>query len=149
MRLPLDVANSTGTGFKVFKLTSSNFETWHADETPKDAAGLADQLELYADHLVLGRSQLDVLYELLLKAGLPLTARVEEREAAGLRVFSVADGLLLVCLEDPVTQDALRAMMALKPERVICLDHAFQGNDQLKANTVLEMKSHGIEFRTA
>jgi adenine-specific DNA-methyltransferase len=32
---------------------------------------------------------------------------------------------------------------------VICLDIAFAGNDQLKANTVLEMKSHGIEFHTA
>jgi adenine-specific DNA-methyltransferase len=39
--------------------------------------------------------------------------------------------------------------MARKPKGVICLDIAFAGNDQLKANIVLEMKSHGIEFHTA
>ena len=34
------------------------------------------------------------------------------------------------------------------PQRVIYLDAIFGGNDQLKTNTVLELKSHGIEFRT-
>jgi adenine-specific DNA-methyltransferase len=147
-QLPLEDLSGQDLGVKVFKLTSSNFETWNADETPKDAAGLAEQLELYADHLVPGRSQLDVLFELLLKAGLPLTARIEEREAAERRVFAVADGLLLICLEDPISQEALRAMMALQPQQVLCLDHAFRENDQLKTNVALEMKSHGIEFHT-
>ena len=44
---------------------------------------------------------------------------------------------------------ALRGLMARKPKGVICLDIAFAGNDQLKAKTVLEMKSHAIEFHTA
>lgn len=39
-------------------------------------------------------------------------------------------------------------MIEIKPRRVLCLDHAFRGNDQLKTNTVLEMRSHDIEFRT-
>ncbi|MGD9855049.1 MAG: hypothetical protein AB7U20_08865 [Planctomycetaceae bacterium] len=39
-------------------------------------------------------------------------------------------------------------MIALAPERIICLDTAFGGNDQLKTNTVIEMKSHKIEIRT-
>jgi adenine-specific DNA-methyltransferase len=56
--------------------------------------------------------------------------------------------MLLICLADAITQDCLRGMIALAPQRVVCLDPAFKGNDQLKTNTVLEMKSHGIEFRT-
>jgi hypothetical protein len=39
-------------------------------------------------------------------------------------------------------------IIALEPQRVICLDAAYGGNDQQKTNTVLEMNSHGIEFRT-
>ncbi len=39
-------------------------------------------------------------------------------------------------------------MTERKPKQVICLDAAFRGNDQLKTNTVLEMKSHGIAFHT-
>ncbi len=56
--------------------------------------------------------------------------------------------LLLICLANPITRECLRAMIELQPQRVICLDPAFGGNDQLKTNTVLEMKSHNIEFRT-
>ena len=78
----------------------------------------------------------------------PLTAKIEEKDVAGQTAYSIADGLLLICLANPITQECLRAMVELQPQRVICLDPAFGGNDQLKTNTVLEMKSHGIEFRT-
>ena len=47
-----------------------------------------------------------------------------------------------------MTAKALRGMVSLKPRQVICLDNAFGGNDQLKTNTVLEMRDHDIEFRT-
>ena len=50
--------------------------------------------------------------------------------------------------ERQVAQEALREIITLNPQRVLCLDVASAGNDQLKTNVVLEMKSHGIEFRT-
>jgi adenine-specific DNA-methyltransferase len=61
----------------------------------------------------------------------------------------VADGALAICLERKVAHETLRGIIARKPRGVICLDIAFAGNDQLKTNIVLEMKSHGIEFHTA
>jgi len=106
------------------------------------------QLKLFADHVLPDRGEQDILYELMLKAGLPFTAKIEEKDTAGQTAYSIADGLLLICLANPITQECLRAMIELQPQRVVCLDPAFQGNDQLKTNTVLEMKSHGIEFRT-
>ncbi|MGH7572076.1 MAG: hypothetical protein ACREMK_09570 [Gemmatimonadota bacterium] len=51
-------------------------------------------------------------------------------------------------LEDPVTEELMRAVTALEPRRVLCLDRSFRGNDELKTNTVLEMRSHDIEFQT-
>ncbi len=63
-------------------------------------------------------------------------------------MHSIADGNLLICLENPVTQALLRGMMALEPLQILCLDAAFHGNDPLKTNAVLEAKSHGITFRT-
>jgi adenine-specific DNA-methyltransferase len=64
--------------------------------------------------------------------------------------FSISAGNLVVCLESSIAAETLRAAAALdpKPIQVICLDHAFEGNDQLKTNVVLEMESHGIQFRT-
>jgi len=135
-------------GYKYFKLTSSNFKLWNADEAPKDGESLANQLRLYADHLVPGRTQEDILYELLLKAGLPLTVKIQEREVAGQKVFAVDEGLLLICLEEKIAAETLRGMITLGPQMVLCLDHAFAGNDQLKVNIVLEMRSHDIKFQT-
>jgi adenine-specific DNA-methyltransferase len=135
-------------GFRTFKLTSSNFKVWDATDAPESQEAVANQLKLFADHVLPDRSEQDILYELMLKAGLPLTAPVEEKTVADLTVYSIAGGLLMICLADEVTQEVLRGMIELAPQRIVCLDAAFKGNDQLKTNTVLEMKSHDIEFRT-
>lgn len=147
-RLPIDGGHPQSLGLRVFKLTSSNFKIWSGDEAPKDAETLGKQLKLFADHVDRQRSQQDILFELILKAGLPLTAKIDTKTVAGQPVFSVAKGMLLICLADPITQDCLRGMIALAPQRIICLDPAFKGNDKLKTNTVLEMQTHGITFRT-
>ncbi|WP_419184822.1 site-specific DNA-methyltransferase [Botrimarina mediterranea] len=140
-------SESVDVGFRLLKLRASNFKIWDGSEDTNPEA-LQSQLELFADHVLPDRSEQDVLYELLLKAGLPLTAAIEEKAVAEQKVYSIAEGLLFICLANPITQECLRGMGELEPERIICLDAAFGGNDQLKTNTVLEMKSHGIEFRT-
>lgn len=135
-------------GFKAFRLTSSNFQVWNPSEVDAGSTNLAQQLELFAEHVKPDRSQQDILFELVLKAGLPLIAKIESLEVAGQTVYSVEDRELMICLENPVTYECLHEVIALEPERVICLDSAFLGNDKLKTNVVLEMKSHGVTFRT-
>ena len=135
-------------GFKVFKLQSSNFKAWNVEQ-PKDDAELAKQLTLHTDHLVEGRTQEDVLYELLLKSGFPLGTKVEKIALAGKSVFSIADGAMLICLEKKLTSEVIKAMADKKPERVVCLDAGFADNDQLKTNAVQTMKSKGVtKFQT-
>ena len=135
-------------GFKVFKLQSSNFKAWNTEQ-PKDDADLAKQLTLHVDHLVEGRTQEDVLYELLLKSGFPLDTKAEKVTLAGKTVFSVADGMMLICLEKQLTPEVIKAMADKKPERVVCLDAGFADNDQLKTNAVQTMKSKGVtKFQT-
>lgn len=135
-------------GFRVLKLASSNFKVWDATGSQGSSEAVANQLKLFADHVLPNRSEQDILYELMLKSGLPLTAPVDETTVAHLTVYSIAGGLMMICLADEITQDVLRGMIQLAPQRIVCLDAAFKGNDQLKTNTVLEMKSHNIEFRT-
>jgi len=144
----LDLDGRQDRGFRVFKLAESNFTTWEA-EKPKDAEGLARQLEMYVDHIRVGRSAEDLLHEILLKSGFPLTTRVESVTLVDRSVYSVAEGALLVCLERDLTLEVIRAMAATKPERVVCLDAGFAGNDQLKANAVQIFKTKGVtSFRT-
>lgn len=136
-------------GFRAFKLSSSNFKIWNANQAAAtDAQQLAEQLQLYANNMQGERSQDDILFELVLKSGLPLSSKVEQIEMEGKPVHAIADGQLLICLENPINQGLLRGMMAREPLQILCLDAAFQGNDPLKTNAVLEAKSHGITFRT-
>jgi adenine-specific DNA-methyltransferase len=146
--LGLDASKGQNRGFRCFKLAESNFKSW-APEAPKDAAGLAKQLELHMDHVRMGRTAADLLYEILLKSGFPLTTPVETLQLAGKTVHSVASGALVVCLERALTLELIRAIAEKKPERVACLDQGFAGNDQLKANAVQIFKTKGItSFKT-
>lgn len=134
-------------GFKSLKLDSSNFSLWDGEKAI-DPEYLENQLKLYAEHVNSERTQFDILYEILLKTGFSLTSNIEEQKFGKLNVFNIEEGALVVCLEDKVDQTGLGAIIESKPRQVICLDCAFQHNDQLKTNTVLEMKSHGITFHT-
>ena len=68
---------SLDRGFRVFKLAESNFKPWDA-ESPKDVATLTTQLGLHVDHIRDGRTAQDLLFEVLLKTGFPLTTPVED-----------------------------------------------------------------------
>jgi adenine-specific DNA-methyltransferase len=139
-KLDLAGGRKQDRGFRVFKLAESNLKTWNAD-APKDPEDLAEQIELHIDHIRPDRTQEDILFEILMKSGYPLTARVEPLELAGKKVFSIADGALLVCLEKTLTMEVIQAIAARGPERVVCLDEGFAGNDQLKANAVQTFKT--------
>ena len=135
-------------GFRVFKLAQSNFRPWDADG-PRNAEELAHQLELHIDHILEGRTQEDILYEILLKSGFPLTVSAEELRLAGKRVYNVGEAELLVCLEEEIPMELIRAMAERKPQRVVCLDRGFDGNDQLKANAVQLFRTEGVtSFKT-
>ncbi len=141
-------------GFKVLKLDQSNFKQWQAParNTPDDE--LIQQMELHIDHVQEAVDPEAILYELLIKAGFMPTEKVETLTLAGKTVYSVAEGGLLVCLENEINDELIQAVADAEPAQFICLDKAFQGNDQLKANAVQTFKALNqnrevtIEFRT-
>ena len=147
-KLDLSGGKKPDRGFCVFKLGESNFRLWDG-ETPNDATDLARQLELHVEHIRAGRTTIDLLYEILLKSGFPLTAPVEMLTLTEKTVNSVAGGMLIICLERELTLELIRAIAEKKPERVVCLDVGFAGNDQLKANAVQIFKTKGVtSFKT-
>lgn len=141
-------AKKQDRGFRVFKLAESNFKPWNA-EVPHNAPALEKQLDLHVEHIREGRTAHDLLYEILLKSGFSLTTPVEALTLAGKAVHGVAGGALLICLERELTLELIRAIADKKPERVVCLDEGFAGNDQLKANAVQIFKTKGVtSFKT-
>ena len=136
-------------GFRVFKLATSNFNVWSADTERATPETLVKQLELHVEHVQKGRFWEDLLCEVLLKSGFPLTTPVETFGIEGKAVHSVANGAMLICLDRNLTHETIKAIADLKPQRVVCLDEGFAGNDQLKTNAVLIMNSKGVtKFQT-
>lgn len=132
-------------GFKVFKLSDSNFKQWRSDI--KTAGQLAKQMTLFVDNVKPDTLQENILYELILKTGLDLNVNAEVKKANGKQYFVIDKGMLIICLEKNITKSLIDKILKLKPEKFICLDRAFESNDQLKTNTALQMESEKIEFK--
>jgi adenine-specific DNA-methyltransferase len=127
-------------GFKVFKLRESNFKNWRSKiKTEEELVG---QLQGHIEPLDENAATEDVLYELLLKSGISLTAKIEGKEN-----YFLIDGSGLVLILEKVNEEVIKRVIAERPGKVITLDRLFKGNDQLKTNTALQMKDAGIDFR--
>lgn len=136
-------AKDLDLGFKVFKLDSSNIKGW--DGNPDN---LVDNLFDSQDNIKEGRTEEDVLFEILLKYGLDLTLPIDEKIIEGKKVFSVGFGALFICLADGITSKVAEGIgawkEALNPEvcRVIFKDSGF--GDVEKTNSVQTLKRFGI-----
>lgn len=87
-----------------------------------------------------------MLFELMLKHGFMLTAPVEKRSAGKAHYYFV-DGKLAVAIRH-LNAAIIQDMLSNKPQVVVCLDAVFKEDDALKANTQLQFKDAGIEFRS-
>ena len=137
-------------GFRVFQLDSSNIQTWDPDR-----ADLAASLETHAKNLKEDRTDLDILFELLLKLGLDLTVPIVQRTIASKTVHSIGSGILLVCLAESITpaeaEHVALGVVAWHKEQapagestVVFRDNAF-ADDVAKTNLVAILHQHGLE----
>jgi len=134
--------NNFDSGFKVLKLADSNFKQWQQIEG-KDAKALAEQMKLFVDPVSESATIENMVYELLLKSGKDLNSLIKKKDS-----FYTINGNELVLLLEKATQEIIDSVIAEKPIKVVALDKLFKGNDQLKTNTVLQMRDAGIEFKT-
>ncbi|HEY8689512.1 MAG TPA: site-specific DNA-methyltransferase [Chitinophagaceae bacterium] len=135
------INHGSDNGFKVFKLSPSNFKIWRGNEITEE--NLVTQLDAFTNPVKEESKADNMLYELMLKAGYLLTDKVETKG----KYYSVNDGELIIALEE-LNQKIIDSIIAAQPKKVITLDNLFTGNDQLKTNTVLQMKDAGIYFKT-
>ncbi len=144
-KLDLDQSTNQDLGFKVLKLDKSNFRQWQQLDPATPPEKVAEELFKHIDHVDSKATPEDLLYEILLKSGFTPTEKVETKTIAKKQVFSVGEGALLLCLEDEVTKELINAVAELEPMQFICLDSAFHGNDQLKANAVQTFAARNMQ----
>jgi adenine-specific DNA-methyltransferase len=136
-------------GFRAFRLATSNIKAWSPDR-----ADLEGTLLAHAEHLEEGRSQDDLLHELLLKRGIDLAVNIEVKKVAGKTIHSVGFGVLFACLDqniaaaevEAIAQGVLNWHKELEPEtdtHVFFRDSAF-ADDIAKTNMAAILEQNGI-----
>jgi adenine-specific DNA-methyltransferase len=135
-------ANGNGQGFRVFKLAPSNIRRWTGVEEKKVDTYLA-QLEAFTDALAPGWKPDNVIWEVALREGFSLTARIEKITASkGGTYWRVSDleqeRTFTICLDDVLTLDSVQALGLSKNDVFVCRDVAL--DDTLAANLALQCR---------
>lgn len=139
---PLDV------GFRVFKLDTSNLKTWDATPIENEQLDLLYQRMNTMIHRVKPeRTDLDMIYEIMLKLGVPLTYTVTPFSINNKTVYGVGnDCLLLVCLAEDVQPEDVEQMIEYAPAKIIISRDSF-ADDTAMANAYYILRDHGIELK--
>jgi len=138
---PLDV------GFKVFKLDTSNLKTW--DGTPIGDGQLTmfyERLNSMIDTVKDDRSDMDVVYEVMLKMGITLDTPVTYIEVNNKIVYIVGEFLLMVCLANNITAEDMEGMAAYAPAKIVCAEAGF-ADDSALSNAHYILKDKNIELK--
>ncbi|MEB6618457.1 site-specific DNA-methyltransferase [Enterobacter roggenkampii] len=136
-------------GFRVFKLDTSNIRPWEAT-----AESLSQQLDAYISPIIEGRSEEDLLTELMLKRGIDLSVNVETRQFDGLTVSCVDGGKLFTCFTRQIPASSVeeltkgiidwhKSLKAGKDTVCYFLDDAFE-NNVAKTNLCAILEQHGL-----
>ena len=137
-------------GFRAFRLDTSNIRAWNPEP-----ANLEQSLFAHQDHLLEGRTDSDVLYELLLKLGIDLCVGIEHRIVLGKQVHAVGGGVLMACLATSIVATDVEAVALgivnwrkeLAPAgETTCVfrDSAF-ADDVVKTNMASMLEQNGIQ----
>ncbi|EJA4745297.1 site-specific DNA-methyltransferase, partial [Escherichia coli] len=136
-------------GFRVFKLDTSNIRPWEAT-----ADTLSQQIDAYVSPILEGRSEEDLLTELMLKRGIDLSVDIETRQFDGLTVSCVDGGKLFTCFAKQIPASSVEELTKgiidwhkrLKVGKdTVCyfLDDAFE-NNVAKTNLCAILEQHGL-----
>ncbi len=136
-------------GFRVFKLDTSNIRPWEATSDT-----LSQQIDAYISPILEGRSEEDLLTELMLKRGIDLSVNIETRQFDGLTVSCVDGGKLFTCFAKQIPASSVEELTkgiidwhkSLKVGKdTVCyfLDDAFE-NNVAKTNLCAILEQHGL-----
>lgn len=117
------------TGFRVFRVDSSNYED--VEHIPKEWN--QNQLDLFLNNIKADRDELDLLFGCMLDWGVKLSLPMTSEEIDGKMIYTVNDGDLVACFADDVTENVVKAMADKMPLRVIFRDSCFS-EDSAKIN---------------
>lgn len=129
IKIRKETSSDIDYGFRCFKVDSSNME----DVYYKPSDLKQTEIDLFADNIKEDRTPEDLLIQVMLDLGVLLSSKVEQIEIAGKQVFSVADGYLIACFDDEVTEEVVTAIAKKKPFYAVFRDSSM-ADDSVAAN---------------
>lgn len=140
---------NTDTGFKVFKLDTSNLTIWDSTPTSDDDEVVQRMLSMQGS-IKLDRTDLDVVYEVMLKLGIPLDYSITEVSINDKKGYSIGDNcLVLVCLDygkDGITPEDIERMCEFLPAKIVSSEKSFK-DDTALSNAHYILKDKDIEMK--
>src|SRR5699024_7629302 len=82
-------------GYKYLTLDKSNIKNWNSDFD-----NIENELDLFEDTIINGRSEMDIVFEIMLKNGLDLTLPISTLKQNNSHIYDIAFGSLFICLAD-------------------------------------------------
>ena len=106
------------TGFRVLKLDSTNMQDIYY--SPKDIS----QADLFSqvDNVKPDRTGEDLLFQVMLELGATLDSKIETTTVAGKTIYNVAEGYLVACFDQDVTDDVVKSIAQMQPAYAVLRD---------------------------
>lgn len=122
-------ADNLDIGFRVLKLDSSNMED--VFYTPEDFD--AKNIFTTVDNVKPDRTPLDLLFQVLPELDIELSAKIEEKEVNGKKVFFVDGNYLIATFDNEVNESTVTEIAKMKPQYFVMCD-ASAANDNVLDN---------------
>lgn len=132
-------------GFKVFKLDSSNLKKWNNTPT-KDADEIAKRIQISLDYLENDRTELDLVYEIMLKYGIDLTLPITKTANGKAYIVNGEEYKLLICSEMNLKLDDIEEFANESVGTYLFADRCFS-DDNLLINAQEILKAKNKEMR--
>lgn len=116
-------------GFRVLKLDSSNMK----DVYYTSDAYSKDMFDMLADNIKEDRTPEDLLFQVMLDLGIPLSSKIEESVIAGKKVFKVEGNYLIACFDSNLTEETIKAIAQQRPYYYVMRDSSM-ANDSVATN---------------
>lgn len=120
------ITESLDSGFRVFKCDSSNFKD--VNISPDDYS--QEVLDSYLDNINEDRSDLDLLFDCMLRWGVELSLPISKKLVGDCTIHNVNDGDLVACFDGIITEEIISAIAEMNPLRVVFRDNSFEEASQ-------------------
>lgn len=119
-------AKDLDIGFRVFKCDESNYK--EVAFAPKDYDQA--QLDLFVDNIKDDRTDLDLLFDCMLRWGVTLDLPMTKTKVDGCTIHNVNEGGLVACFDGKVTERVIDAIAEMYPVKVVFRDSSFEEDAQ-------------------